>query len=51
VSAAYTMEDLVSALNWMESEGLVEKSVDPATGEDVWRIAPGAENFEFSNER
>ena len=49
--SAYTMENLLAALRWMEQEGLVEKSVDPATGEDVWRIAPGAENFEFSDER
>lgn len=48
VSTAYTMKDLLSALRWMEQEGLVEKAIDPATGEDVWRIAPGAENFKFS---
>ena len=48
MSAQYTIEQLYSCLNWMEDEGLVERSIDPQTGEDVWRIAPGAENFEFS---
>lgn len=50
MSAAYTIKDLLSALNWMESRA-VEKAIDPVTGEDVWRIAPGAENFEFADER
>lgn len=47
MSSTYTIADLHAALRWMEAEGLVEKSVDPVTGEDVWKIAPGAENFEF----
>lgn len=51
MSTAYTIQELRSCLNWMEAEGLVEKAIDPVTGEDVWRIAPGAENFEFADER
>jgi len=46
VSAQYTLEDFWAAIKWLCDEGFCEMTYDPKTGEEMIRIAPGAEDCE-----
>ena len=44
MNAQYTIEDFWAAIKWLCDEGYCELTYHPETGEEMIRIAPGAEN-------